>query len=260
MSDEGFDEGEILELDPPKVYAFRWTDEVLRFELLPDPAGCLLVFTATQSGIGTHGDLPSTARQASGWDVCLANLLARLDDTDADVTGDTWFDLAERYVEAFGLAVGTVEDTADGYVVRFERDLVQPIEQVWATLTTAEDPLTPGSPPPVQLTHAYVDTGAVTEVEPPNVVTYECTHDGAPAGRVRFDCRVQQPIGTRLVVTHTLPRSQRELRATLLAAWQTHLELLFAALHGEVRCPWPTDRTEALRTAYEKQLPGPAAP
>ena len=32
-------DGEILELDPPKVYAFRWNEDVLRFELLPQVEG-----------------------------------------------------------------------------------------------------------------------------------------------------------------------------------------------------------------------------
>ena len=35
----GTTEGEVLELDPPKVYVFRWNDDVLRFELLPDDDG-----------------------------------------------------------------------------------------------------------------------------------------------------------------------------------------------------------------------------
>jgi hypothetical protein len=40
----------------------------------------------------------------------------------------------------------------------------------------------------------------------------------------------------------------------LLAAWQTHLELLFAALHGDIRCPWPVDRTTTLEKRYAEQV------
>ena len=47
---------------------------------------------------------------------------------------------------------------------------------------------------------------------------------------------------------------QLKHQTILLAAWQTHLELVFAALHGDVRCPWPAERTEALRAHYAATL------
>lgn len=79
-------------------------------------------------------------------------------------------------------------------------------------------------------------------------------HAGTDAGTVRFELRDQQPLGTRLVLTQTVPPALAEQRATQLAAWQTYLELLFAALHGDVRRPWPRDRTELLRQRYEQRL------
>lgn len=251
-----YEEGEVLEYDPPKVYAFRWNDSVLRFELLPHDDGCRLVFTHTLSGTGTHGDVRSTSRTASGWDGCLSLLAARLDgDTDAVLTGDWWFGRAERYVEEFGLGEGELVEQGDELVVRFERDLVQPVDEVWGTLTATDDgELAVGQPPPVQLTHGYVETGPVTEIAPPHTVEYAWLHEGAEAGRVRVQCNVQDPIGTRLVLTHTVPARLRDLCPTILAAWQTHLELFFAALHGDIRCPWPADRTEQLRKEYEARL------
>lgn len=246
-----YTEGEVLEYDPPKVYAFRWADSVLRFELLPHGDGCLLVFTHTLPGTGTHGDVRATARQASGWDGCLWLLAANLDgDADAELTGNWWFERAERYVEEFGLGVGELVERGDELVVRFERDLVQPVDEVWQTLTAADEELAVGAAPPVQLTHGYVTTGAVTAVSPPHTVEYAWLHDGAPAGTVTFHCGTQEPLGTRLVVTQTVPARLRDLCPTMLAAWHTHLELLFAALHGDVRCPWPAERTEQLRQQY----------
>ena len=275
-------DGEILEFDPPKVYAFWWANSVLRFELLPEGAGCRLVFTYTLSGEGTAGDLASLARTAPGWDVCLAAMAARLDGHPPPRVDATWvLARAERYVEEFGLGEGEVRDHRDGYLVWFERDLVQPPEQVWAALTEtgdAEDAetgdaetgdtetgdtetggaetgeLAVGRAPDVRFTNGYVPAGPVTEVEPPRLLEYAWQHDGAPVGRVRFELRHQEPIGTRLVVTQTLPPTLADLRATALAAWQTHLELLFAALHGDVRCPWPADRTAALRAMYAARL------
>lgn len=246
-------DGEIIELDPPKVYAFRWVDEVLRFELVPEGSGCRLLFTHTLSGTGSEGDLPSVARTTPGWDGCLALLAARLDGQQAPQLDGTWFlDRAERYVEEFGLAEGEVRDTGDGYLVRFERDLVQHVDEVRATLVEDDEPAA-GREPPLRFTHGYLTPGAVTALESPDTLEYAWLHDGEPAGRVRFELRKQDPIGCRLVVTQTLPARLAGLRATALAAWQTHLELLFATLNGATRC-WPEGRTEELRKMYAGRL------
>jgi uncharacterized protein YndB with AHSA1/START domain len=248
-------EGEILEYDPPRVYAFRWAESVLRFEIVPDGPGCVLVFSQLLSGRERLEDRPSVARQGPGWDACLALLAARLDGTTTPAHDAPWFlERAERYVERFGLGEGEVVDAADtGWLLRFERDLTQPASEVWATLAEGETPA-PGRAAPVRFTHGYLQPGPVTVCEPGRVVEYAWCHDGSEAGWVRFELRDQEPIGTRLVVTQTLPRDHGDLRATALAAWQTHLELLFAALHGDVRCPWPTERTERLRETYAARL------
>src|SRR5579875_2456784 len=240
-----FAEGEILEFDAPKTYVFRWFDSVLRFELLPVDAGCRLVFTQTMSNAGTWGDLPCTARQGAGWDACLAALQGLLAGETAPPPD--FLSLAERYVAEFGLAEGTVCAAGDGYVVRFERDLVQPAETVWAVLTEGRELTTV----PPRFAHPHVVPGRVRAVEPPRLMEYEWL-DGA--GLVRFELGHQEPIGTRLVVTQTIPFSQADVRAISLAAWQVQQGLLFAALFGDVRCPWPAERTEQLRKVYADRL------
>lgn len=247
--------GEIMELDPPKVYAFRWEDSTLRFELVPDGAGCRLVFTHTLAGTGVHGDLASAPRHAAGWHLCLEQLAVTLDGREAPPTEGWFLPLAERYVEEFGAGDGTITAEGDGWRVRFERDLVHPADTVWATLTETDDgTLAVGQAPPVQCTHGYVETGVVTVVEPPRTLAYGWLHDGEDAGEVRLEVRGEEQVGTRLVVTHTIPAHHADLRATVLAAWHTHLELFFAALEGDVRCPWPADRTEHLRLTYARRL------
>jgi uncharacterized protein YndB with AHSA1/START domain len=249
-----FDEGEVLEFDPPRVYAFRWADSVLRFELCAEEPGCRLIFTHALGGTGTWGDRASAARQAAGWDACLGKLVARLDERTHELVGAWWFESAERYVELFGLAEGEITDVEGGYLVRFERDLVQPVDTVWAALLEGcEAAPVVGAAPPPRVTNVDVSAGSVTEVDPPHSLEYAALHEGAPVGRVRFECRVQEPVGCRLVVTQTLPSRLAGLRATVLAAWQTHLELLFAALHGHVR-PWPTERAEGLKKTYATRL------
>ncbi|NIJ11515.1 uncharacterized protein YndB with AHSA1/START domain [Saccharomonospora amisosensis] len=133
--------GRVLEFDPPKVYAFDWAGSVLRFELVADGDGCLLLFSHPLSGTGTEGDLPSAARQAPGWDACLGLLAATLEGEPAEPPGSDWFlARAEAYVESYGLGEGVAIVDGGGWMLRFERDLVQPREHVWAALTEGELP------------------------------------------------------------------------------------------------------------------------
>lgn len=247
-----FDDGEILEFDPPRVYAFRWTDSVLRFELVPEGDGTRLVFTHALGGAGTWGDRPSAARQAAGWDGCLAILGARLDGRTHTMEGTWWFERAERYVELFGLGEGAVRAAGDAYQLRFERDLVQSVDTVWAALLNGATIAVGDSPPP-QVVHDAVSTGTLTKVEPPHLLEYTVRHNDAAVGSVRYELNHQEPIGCRLVVTQTLPRALAILRARLLAAWQIRLELFFAELHGHNRS-WPAERAAELETRYAARL------
>jgi uncharacterized protein YndB with AHSA1/START domain len=248
---DGSWDGEVLEVDPPKVFMFRWNEDVLRFELIPDGDGCRLVFTQTVGG-GPVGRL-SVGRNAAGWDSCLAALAARLDGEQAEPFDD-WLGAIERYVEEFGLGRGAVRSTEDGWELCFARDLVwKPPADVWATIVEDGSPSV-GHEPPVRVTNAYVPAGRLTAVEPPHLLEYEWLHDGAPAGRVRWTITSDDELGVRVEVTQTVPARLAEVRATALAAWQVQLELFFAAVHGDVRCPWPKDRTEQLAKEYADGL------
>jgi uncharacterized protein YndB with AHSA1/START domain len=245
-------EGEILELDPPKVYAFRWNTDVLRFELLPDAAGCLLVLTQTIGGDGWVQRL-TAGRNAVGWDVCLDALSARLDGRPFEEPKE-WLGPIEHYVEKFGLGEGEVLDTHDGFLVRFRRDLMwKPLDEVWSLLVE-EHVVDVGTDAPLRATNGYVPPGPVTAAEPPRVVEYEWLHDGEPAGRVRWEFAHDPEVGTSVELTQTVPARLADVRPTALAAWHVHLELFFAATHGEIRCPWPEERTEQLRAMYAARI------
>lgn len=267
-------DGEVLELDPPALFAFRWVDAVYRFELTPTEIGRRLVFTVMMSGVPTTGDLPSVVRQAPGWDGCLELLAARLDGREpVAMTPGRFLALAERYAEEYGLVDGTVVPAEAGVtgtgaggmagmdgmgagtmIVRFERDLVQPPAAVWAELLDGEPEPEVGAAPPTRLTHGYFAEGEVTDVEPARAVEYGWRHEDAPAGRVRVELRPQEPVGTRLALTQSVPPALADRLPILLAAWHTHLELLYAALYGDVRWPWPTQRTEHLIKVYADPL------
>jgi len=61
-------EGEVLELDPPRLFEFKWGDEVLRAEVEPAGEGALLRFTHFLA------EREQGARDAAGWHVCLGEL------------------------------------------------------------------------------------------------------------------------------------------------------------------------------------------
>jgi uncharacterized protein YndB with AHSA1/START domain len=65
-------DGEVTALDPPRLLAFTWGPDELRFELEPDGDGCLLRFTDVLD------EQDKAARDAAGWEVCLARLDQRL--------------------------------------------------------------------------------------------------------------------------------------------------------------------------------------
>ncbi|MGM1063599.1 SRPBCC family protein [Saccharothrix sp. Mg75] len=223
--------GEVLEHDPPRVFAFRWASDVLRFELLPHERGCLLVFTHVVD------DELGTARTAAGWDTCLAGLGARLDGRpftpDGDVLGPV-----ERYAREFGLDEGVFEDGE----VRFARDLVwRPLDVVWDLLTEGSDEV------PVGVTNPAAPAGPLVERTPPRVLAHD-----SPAGRVRWEFRHDPERGTVVELTHRPVDPASAPRA--LAAWHVHLELFLAALLGGVRRPWPADREAELLARYRRRL------
>lgn len=238
---ESVDTGEVLEVDPPRVFAFRWDTDVLRFELVPDGDGCRLYFSHTMGGGSAWGDERYAAQHAAGWDTCLDGLTARLDGREPPP--ERWIELNEVYVEEFGLAQGAIAD--GGRTIRFERVLVQPVDEVWAHLTRDA---TVGRPAPSQLTQPLVAAGNVTAIEAPRWIEYAWLADGEPAGHVGWEL-FDQDFGCRLVLTQVLPAGTTADTPAAMAGWQVHLELLVAALHGTNR-PWPTSRVTELTQHY----------
>lgn len=66
--------GEVLELEPPHRFAFRWGEDVLRFELAPDGGGTRLTLVHV---LNEEGE-PAAAKTAAGWHLCLDALERRL--------------------------------------------------------------------------------------------------------------------------------------------------------------------------------------
>ncbi|RZQ61738.1 SRPBCC family protein [Amycolatopsis suaedae] len=242
VMDDGEDvtSGEVLEYDPPKVYAFRWADEVLRFEILSHERGSVLVFTHTL----TEGQEFIAARNTAGWEVCLVALEARLDGVEAELPDHR--PLMESYVEHFGIGRGEVVETADGFEVRFRRDVVwRPVETVWEMLADGGT-VTEGQAPPPGFTAGPIQAGQVTEVESPRLLVFEWTLNGLTAGQVRWKLVHEPRLATYVELTQTVARRFDAELPVLLAAWQVRLEVLFGSLLGLER-EWSDERFNQLR-------------
>jgi uncharacterized protein YndB with AHSA1/START domain len=88
--------GEVLEWDPPSVFAFAWAKDVLRFELSDEGDATRLVFThsfAHEPG--------KEARDAAGWEACFEAFDALLEGSD-DVAAGDWARHHEDHVALFG--------------------------------------------------------------------------------------------------------------------------------------------------------------
>lgn len=101
---EAFGDGEVSEYEPPRLLAYGWGEDSLRWELQPSGAGTLLVLTHT------FDDRRKAARDAAGWDLCLGALESSLAGSrDAAPTGEAaipagWEALNRAYQERFDIA------------------------------------------------------------------------------------------------------------------------------------------------------------
>jgi uncharacterized protein YndB with AHSA1/START domain len=94
--------GEVLELDEPRTLVYTWGPETLRFELVDDDGGTLLLLT-------DELDPAFAARNAAGWEDCLDRL--------AGVTPDkgSWQPRFERYAASFEPLIGAQDGPPAGY-------------------------------------------------------------------------------------------------------------------------------------------------
>ncbi|MFI6767369.1 SRPBCC family protein [Streptomyces sp. NPDC050355] len=208
--------GTVTDAEEPRLFAFTWGEDHLRWEIAPDGDGSLLTL------VHTFGDRFGGASFASGWHLCVTALSQLLDGESTAVEPDTG-ELHEAYLEQFDLGHGTVEDAADGPRIRFERQLVRPAETVWAVLASGDEPVA-GAPAPAGFTTQKVPDGPVTEVRAPSVLAYRWD----PDGEVRWELGSGTGQGARLVLTQTGPRGFDTDAA--LDAWHDRIEHLAARL------------------------------
>ena len=96
-------EGEVVDFEPLRRFAFTFGDDVLRIELEAAGEGCLLRFTCL------FDDTERASRDAAGWHVCLDRLEGHLGGTPTQAPDDgptpEWRELYEEY-QRRGLPAG----------------------------------------------------------------------------------------------------------------------------------------------------------
>jgi uncharacterized protein YndB with AHSA1/START domain len=93
-------EGKIHAFEPPRLLAYTWGEELLRFELAaagPHGQHCALVFTTT------FGERSSAPRDATGWHMCLRALAAALREEPAADASEPFPALYQQYVARLAL-------------------------------------------------------------------------------------------------------------------------------------------------------------
>ncbi|MEU6769265.1 SRPBCC family protein [Streptomyces sp. NPDC046853] len=209
--------GEVTDADEPRLFAFSWGDDHLRWEITPegpDGRGSLLTLTHT------FGDRFGAPSFAAGWQLCISALGQFLDGGQPEVSRDAG-ELHEAYLEQFDLGHGEVTDEG----IRFERQLVKPAGAVWAVLCADEVPLAGDTAPDGFLADG-VSAGPVTVLREPLALTY-AVH---PKGEVRWELGEGTGYGTRLVLTQTGPFDGPAATEQALAAWHARIERLAGQL------------------------------
>jgi uncharacterized protein YndB with AHSA1/START domain len=95
--------GRVLECDEPRVLAFTWGEETLRFELMPESTGATLLILTDELDRGF------AARNAAGWAECLDLLEGRPEQ------GGGWKLRFDHYVAAFERVLGHQEGPPPGF-------------------------------------------------------------------------------------------------------------------------------------------------
>ncbi len=161
-----------------------------------------------------------------------------------------------------GEAGATIEQAADGLMVRLEREFAAPLAVVWTLLTDPEelaiwlgeaqiDPVVGGK---IQYNFEQgklIVDGVIQQLVPLETLEYTW-HEGAEdASCVRFDLRPLAD-GTRTLLTVTHRQLAQGEGRNFAAGWQHHLELLAARLAGQA-ADWDWLRFEELLADYPPQ-------
>lgn len=193
--------GQVLAVEPPHRLEFSWGGDRMVLELRAVKDGTALTL------LHVFDDRAGSASFATGWNGCMVGLRHVLAD-EAVPTADRGVQRHEDLVAEFGLDRPTVEQTATGWRIRFERQLTCPAERAWDLFLGVDqrtgeqrrapaigEPLTPNAAPELVL-------GTVTELTEHRLLAF-VTAAGGPGDHVRVELTEGTGHGARLIVTVT---------------------------------------------------------
>jgi uncharacterized protein YndB with AHSA1/START domain len=208
--------GRVTALHPPRLCAFTWGEEVLRWELAPDVdsegLGTVLTF------LNIFDDHFGAASFAAGWSACIERLsaVAAGEDPGPPPGPGEMAAAHERYVRDFDLTEGVAGILQDGgWEVRFERQLVRPADVAWASVEASPD-----------VDGALFPLGECLAREPFALLEHVWLEGGRPVGRIRWQLTTGTGQGARLVLTVTGDRENVSRRPDAMAAGRNRLEYL----------------------------------
>jgi uncharacterized protein YndB with AHSA1/START domain len=160
---------------------------------------------------------------------------------------------------------GRVFQRGDEFAVTFERALPQPMETVWAALTTPAElekwfaattiELRVGGRFHVQFDAENTVDGVVRALDPPRLLEVTWNEKGHDPSVLRWELSPHKG-GTLFVLTHTL--SLADWSRGFLGGWHDHLDRFEAALAGETLEHDPL-RWQRLEERYVGLVPEVAA-
>jgi uncharacterized protein YndB with AHSA1/START domain len=250
---DGAAAGRVEALDPPRLLAFTWGADRLRFELAPADGGTSFAL------VHSFDDRAGAASFATGWELCLGglrNVLAEepVPPPDRGVTRH------EELVVQFGLDRPEISEVGGRWIVRFERQLTCPAQVAWdlwfgTDQVSGEQRRAPGVGEPLTPYRApEVVIGTMTAVDEPRLLAFDVAATGGPGEHVRVELVAGTGHGARLVLTVT--GSDPAQRDAAIEQWGAGAvgHLASAAAHwalsgaGEVEHP-ETERPSAARQA-----------
>ncbi|QCF25231.1 SRPBCC family protein [Hydrocarboniclastica marina] len=152
---------------------------------------------------------------------------------------------------------GTLRKVPGGYEARLKRLIDHDRHRVWSMLTCSEllcQWLAPGSVEPVLGGRVRIDFAAsgstidstVSAIDVPSVLEYSWSSGNEPVRPVRWELAGNDEC-TELKLILRLPENDDPARAC--AGWDTHLEMLLAAMEG-VSISFPVQRYRKAREAF----------
>ncbi|MNJ63403.1 hypothetical protein D3C77_593010 [compost metagenome] len=94
MQDGTFEELEITELKLYSILEYTWGEDLVRFELEPEPGGCRLLLIEKLQQITDH-----TPKDLAGWHVCLDVIQKLMDGAAMEPREQEWKGWYEKYVQ-----------------------------------------------------------------------------------------------------------------------------------------------------------------